>query len=424
MSATWVWALAINCSPFMRFDGYYLLSDAVGIPNLHERSFELARRALRGAFFGIDAPDPEPTLSARAKRALVVFAVVTWLYRLALFLGIAALVYAYFFKLLGAFLMAVEIGWFVVRPFAVEARALWGMREKWRARPRAWAAVACVAFVAAWLGPMSADVSVPAMARARAEGAAHAPFAARVSRVLVSEGQAVRAGDPLAALESPDLSARQARARLRGDGALSQMRASAVDERKLERLDVSSQQREEARADEDGAGAELDALTVRSPVDGLVRDMAADLAPGRWVGPRMLLMRVAGPSESEVWAFVPESEISAVKVGARARFYPDEPSRPPAGGRVESIDRAPGKTIAHPLLSSAHGGALAAQGKAGREAMVAKEAVYRVRVRLDPGEPAYPSTARGQARIDAERGASAWAGLARALSVLVREAGF
>ena len=48
-STTWVMTLAINLSPFMRFDGYFVLSDLLDFPNLHERATAL--RAL------VDAQD-------------------------------------------------------------------------------------------------------------------------------------------------------------------------------------------------------------------------------------------------------------------------------------------------------------------------------------------------------------------------------
>ena len=38
-TTSWVLTLAINASPFMRFDGYFLLSDTLDLPNLHARSF-------------------------------------------------------------------------------------------------------------------------------------------------------------------------------------------------------------------------------------------------------------------------------------------------------------------------------------------------------------------------------------------------
>ena len=106
-TTTWVSTLLVNASPFMRFDGYFLLSDMIGVPNLHERSFALAKQLLRKALFGYEDPDPEPGLGQKTKRAMMIFAVATWTYRLVLFLGIAVVVYNLFFKHLGIFRFAV-----------------------------------------------------------------------------------------------------------------------------------------------------------------------------------------------------------------------------------------------------------------------------------------------------------------------------
>lgn len=46
-TTAWVMTLALNLSPFMRFDGYFISPDALDMPNLHERSFAVARAALR-----------------------------------------------------------------------------------------------------------------------------------------------------------------------------------------------------------------------------------------------------------------------------------------------------------------------------------------------------------------------------------------
>ena len=42
-TTTWVMTLVLNARPFMRFDGYFLLSDAINTPNLHERAFAQGR---------------------------------------------------------------------------------------------------------------------------------------------------------------------------------------------------------------------------------------------------------------------------------------------------------------------------------------------------------------------------------------------
>ena len=46
-TTSWISSLAINVSPFMRFDGYYVFSDWLKAENLQPRSFALARWQLR-----------------------------------------------------------------------------------------------------------------------------------------------------------------------------------------------------------------------------------------------------------------------------------------------------------------------------------------------------------------------------------------
>ena len=131
----WVIALALNASPFFRFDGYYILSDAVDMPNLHDRGTALARMRYRKALFGINDEDPEPNLSNHARNLLTTFSIFTYIYRFIVFIGIALFIYSYFFKLLGIVLMIVELGWFIIRPIYIEILALKSkmsqLRPKW-----------------------------------------------------------------------------------------------------------------------------------------------------------------------------------------------------------------------------------------------------------------------------------------------------
>jgi len=96
-TTSWIASLLVNTSPFMRFDGYYVLSDLLGVENLQQRAFALGRWQLRRLLFGLDDPVPEPLPRHRA-RLLIAYAWGTWIYRLFLFLGIALLVYHFFFK--------------------------------------------------------------------------------------------------------------------------------------------------------------------------------------------------------------------------------------------------------------------------------------------------------------------------------------
>ena len=100
--------LLVNANPLMRFDGYFILSDWLDEPNLQDRSFALARWKLREWLFGLGDAPPE-RLPPRRTRLMIAYALCCWVYRFSLFMGIAFLVYHFAFKLLGIFLMLVDL---------------------------------------------------------------------------------------------------------------------------------------------------------------------------------------------------------------------------------------------------------------------------------------------------------------------------
>ena len=124
-------SLFVNLSPFMRFDGYFALSDYLGIPNLQNRSFSLAKTWLGRRLFGLkDAYSYH--FSDGMRTFLISYAFAVWVYRFFLFLGIAVLVYSIDFKALGIFLFIVEIYFFVVRPVIKQLIAWFGRFGEFR----------------------------------------------------------------------------------------------------------------------------------------------------------------------------------------------------------------------------------------------------------------------------------------------------
>ena len=64
---SWAISLAVNLNPFMRFDGYYILSDLFGFENLQERSFLIAKWRLRETLFDLGEPVPEVRRARRPR---------------------------------------------------------------------------------------------------------------------------------------------------------------------------------------------------------------------------------------------------------------------------------------------------------------------------------------------------------------------
>ena len=421
-STTWVMTLAINLSPFMRFDGYFVLSDLLDFPNLHERSSACARWWLRKTFFGLNEQLPEPGLLPRQRAGLIVFAYITWLYRLVVFLGIAVLVYHFFFKLLGIVMFVLELLWFVFKPIWSELRYLWRARSAVRLPWRPAVAALAVAGALVWVIPVSNEVTAPAILRAQHEHAVYAPFPARVTQVRVAEMQKIAAGAELIRLEAPDLGVRDKKAEIGIASARAELARMPANIQLQENHQVLQQRLGQALAEKQAVAEEFNRQQLRSAQDGTVRDMAPDLVAGRWVSPRQLLMRVVSQSEPVIEAFVSEQQVAALSPGQTVRFFPRLADRPVLNGKVVSVDKAPQKELQRLLLASTHGGeVLVKQGPNG--VMVAQEAVYRVMIKPLGGVQKVDSVIHGNVRIETSFRFLVENFVYRIISLFIRESG-
>ena len=422
-TSTWLITLAINASPFMRFDGYFLLSDALDFPNLHERSAACGRWWVRTTFFRLPETMPEPSLEPRQVRWLVAFALVTWAYRLTVFLGIAVAVYFMFFKLLGVFLMLLEVVWFIARPVWSETAYL---LRNWSAVHFAWrpiGAAIALALVAVWLMPVASEVTAPGLLRAEREQAVYAPFPARIAAIAADRGGKVDEGAPLVDLDLPDLKARTELAEVAIASARAELSRTPASERQQERRAGLEQQLAQAFAEMQSVREDAARQRLLATHAGTVRDLAPDLAPGQWVGQRQLLMRVVSESEPLIEAFVGERQLEAIAAGQTVRFYSSLPGAPMIEGRVIAIDRTPIKEIVQPLLASTHGGDILVN-PSGNGAMVANEAVFRISVKPVSAVAPVSAVVRGTVHIEGSLRFVAENFLTRSLSVLIRESGF
>lgn len=422
-TSTWLITLAINASPFMRFDGYFLLCDWLGIDNLHARAFAFGRWWLRETLFALGAPPPEAASPGR-QRFLVAFAYATWAYRLVLFLGIALLVYHFFFKLLGLFLMLVELGWFIARPVAREGGVWWKQRKAIMKHPRSWASLALFAALAAALAlPLQTTLQAPAMLTLAARQAIHAPVAGVLQAPLPQVGQALRQGEALFRLRSPDIDFQLAHARLREAPLRWQQERQALDESLRRQGGVIGKRQQEAAGSIQAWSREQDRLAINAPLNGVVLEVNDQLNVGGWVAADEWLAFVGQPRGVRVEAYVEEADLERLRPDAPARFVPETPEWPLFQCRLAGIDRSNAAVLEHPALAVPHGGTLAVKGR-GREGLIPATSHFRVRFdRCDPAV-APPRELRGTLHIEAERASLLARWLRAAQAVLLREAGF
>lgn len=420
-SATWITTLAINLNPFMRFDGYFLLSDLWGVDNLQHRAFALCRWRLREALFGYGEPAPEPWTPAMQSR-LLFWGYGAWLWRAALFLGIALAVYHMFFKLLGIFLMLVELLWFIGLPIWREWQEWWSRRDQANPSKVLLTASGLLLVLALLALPWRSGVEVPAMLEASSTSALHAPVAARLKQLHVRDGQAVAKGDLLLELESPDLDARQAIVRHEIQILQLQLRRQAGRSETAGDAGILEQQLAEAVAEYRGLAAQRERLQLRAPEAGTVRDLLPSLAPGRWLSPADPLVRVKAAG-LRLRGYLAEEYLWRVQSGAEGRFIADDPARPALAVRLDEVDDTGIAYLELESLSSDHHGPIAVRRDAQRRAEPV-QAQYGVRLTLldqlaDPSQPL-----RGVVVLDGAGQSILGAAWRRLAALGVRESGF
>jgi len=425
-TTSWVMTLLVNASPFMRFDGYFILCDLLDMPNLHARSFALARWRLREWLFRLGESPPEHFRKGK-EWALILFATVTWLYRLAVFLGIAVLVYHFTIKLVGIVLFGIEIYYFVLLPIA---RELGAWAERWPAikadpaslrhsrRVLIGAGLAIVLLVV----PLPSSVTASGLLQPSQTWEIIAPEPSQIARANLVQGLRLAAGEPVVRLQAGDLEmqAQVNQARIRQMAW--QASAAGLAEETRSGWQVDRQQLAVAQREGDAISASRDRLDLRSPFAGRIADVEPGLGVGQWVkgGERLGVAYVPGAMVVET--YLVESDIRRVRPGSRASFVSDS-GEGVLDLEVVAIDADVTRSLPDGMLTTLSGGHISV--RVGEEGRVPEQAIYRVilAVRSDPGALAARKW-RGQVAIMADWRPIAAPYVNQVLGVLMREAGF
>ena len=414
-------SLLINFNPFMRWDGYYLLSDWLEVDNLQPRAFALARWKLREVLFGFGDPPPEE-MDAGLRLQLMAYAWATWLYRFFLFLAISVLVYFFFFKLLGIFLMAVEIGWFIVLPIAMEIGEWWKNRKRIRSVSGYRTLAFLVLIILLLLIPWQTRVALPAMLDAQHRVGLYAPEDAEILRFPVHDGQRVASGDVLVELKSDKLEHDLKTLKHHLDLLKWQASAQGVSGDVAAEGRILRQQLSGEIAEYHAMRQRIKRLRVTAPFSGKVVMVNLDAKRGDYVQRGEKLLSLVDTARPLVRAYVSESNLNRFSAGAAARFYPDDPSISPLDMRVEDVDKASAKVLLDPPLASVYGGGVPViQNKNGQ--LIPQQAVYRVLLRPLRDSPVIRSL-RGKVYVEGARKSPLARFANRVMAVIIRESGF
>jgi putative peptide zinc metalloprotease protein len=360
-------SLLFNGNPLLRFDGYYILSDLLEIPNLAQRGKQYVYYLVRRYVWGVRrARCPAHTPGERFW--LVFHAVASTLYRTTIVVGILLFVANQLFGL-GIVLAVLAAVSMLFVPLGKFVHYLGTSGELMRVRTRAIATTAV--FLAALLAPIC---FVPVSDYCRVEGVVepadsafvHTGSTGFVDEVAAPSGAIVRAGTPLVvgrnpqfATELEQLVARRQEVEIARRQALAETETALAAALRDELAAVDEKIAERRRR--------LDALTVRAPLSGTWISPGVDRLPGAYIekGERIGLLAdvdslfiraVAGQDRAGplVHQFRRADNDAIRRVELRIKGRPE----PRLTGRITKVAEAARDRLPSPALSFLAGGTI------------------------------------------------------------------
>lgn len=419
-------SIFVNLNPLMKFDGYYLLMDLIGIDNLQAKSTYFFKWKMRYILLGLK-DDPPMMVGPKEERFLSWFGLALAIYRMLIFIGIGALIYLFFFKPLGFIIMCVALAVLLGVPIVKELMVWYKERKRiWQNLvPRVLLAIIAGVIVLAFL-PIQNEIKVPAVLHVENYTELYAPMPARIEAIHVENGQRVQAGDIMFELASDKLMKAIEDARLTLQ--LYQQvkdREQTIDyssekETTLEELSVDDLILEE-RTRLEGLVRQRNQLTVTAPFAGVASDIDREIHQGRWVNQDVLLARILNNDSASVTAYAPTEVYDRLMIPAKGAFKSDNKLLSSVAVTLTSVSELDTKNILYPELSSLYGGSIPADDVDGET--ISRRPLYVLRLQVDTMPAHLPTTEKGTVLLEVEAASFAGRAAERLTSLIIRETG-
>lgn len=380
-TTSWILTLLLNASPFMRFDGYFILMDWLNFPNLHTRSGAVARWRLRRFLFGVEETCPEE-VSDSFRRFLTVFAFMTWIYRLFLFIGIAVLVYTMSTKLVGITLAAVEIYWFILKPVIAEVKDWWARRQELLGNRRTKVTGFMVLLLlVVFVLPLPFSLTSNAVMRPVAYTSIVLSDNAQLEKRYVDEQTSVIEMSDLFDFLSPSAEYQRALSSVRKNAAMEAFQTAGVLSTADLSMEVATHDRLKALANFEKAFEGASRFQISASKSGNFYIDDPDLHAGQWLPGGKQLGTVVTPTGSmEIVAWISDADVSRIDRGSQASFFSHRVGKPVVAEVVKIEDDAASE-ISVPALTASFGGTILVREYNGK--LVPEQALYKVTLRAD-----------------------------------------
>jgi putative peptide zinc metalloprotease protein len=306
--------LLFNGNPLLRFDGYYVLSDLIEVPNLASRSARFYTYLVQRYLLGLKAVRP-PVLVRGERRWLAFYGAASTLYRLAISIGIAIFLITVIPTLgwlLAAWLLFAQVALPVGKQlrFLLFDPALAGRHG--RAVGLVGGLSTALLGVLAFL-PIGSNTQVDGVVMLPERAIVRAEADGFLERQLVGHGVQVSEGEPLFTLRNAAIENEVVRQRARVAEFVARLDAVPVNDRVAR--EIQAERLADARADLARFEERLGGLDVLSPGAGILQfPNNADLQ-GRLVEQGTLLAYLADGSNAQIRIIANQEQAARIRAG-------------------------------------------------------------------------------------------------------------
>ena len=305
--------ILFNANPLLRFDGYYLLTDMLGIVNLYGKGQAWFNNRVRNFLFGF--PLKHDICSAHELKLVGAYGLCSFAWRIILSVSLLLIAST---LLGGAGLILAAIGgvFWVWMPMVqnykqIKATAAQSPINKTRFAT-IMAGVAVLVFMC-FVGIQAPAVTrAPAIVQFKDEQILRAAADGFVKEIKVQDGQTVSQGQLLVRIENPEIvqelkTLQQNIASARIQARIHRQRSEiSLQQAELAKLNSLQQQLEETQS-------RVDELDVFAPFDGVVFQRNLSHMVGKFVKQGDVLMNFADPKSKQILTSIDQEQIKAIK---------------------------------------------------------------------------------------------------------------
>ncbi|MBI5572668.1 MAG: HlyD family efflux transporter periplasmic adaptor subunit [Desulfomonile tiedjei] len=391
-----------NGNPLLKFDGYFILIDVLGLPNLAGNSLKHVKYLFMNRVMG-NEQFSTPAQNPGQAQIFAVYGICALCYRMTLYTAIVVGVYHRFDKVIGIALAILALGLFVVRPMWGGIRTLYSSRQGLSPRPRGVVVLAIVTALLAGLVfvPHSSTSVYPCFVGSEKVQKLTVPLQTLVKKVYVQEGSVVNKGDLLFQLDTSAIMLKLRQKQWEQKAIAKEILMLLLDQKlrsKAEGKEVELRHVEDEilMLEERLRMAES---SIIAPFDGVVTKIDPRVQEGFQPGEGMVVGEMQSATDIVVHALVPSSDIVQVRENQAVVIWLPVGTGKILNRKVDSVKSYSEKDLRNSPFSSRVGGELATEMRGENREDAPLEPQYDCSVRLTDVDRSIPLGMTGRMAV-------------------------